>query len=205
MTAVAPYDSAEKRFELVRAASHLLHEQGFYRTTLADVAGRAAIPLGNVYYYFRTKEALAEAVVHGHVSALEAHLAGFVVAHVDPRKRLRALVLGPLGYVDLVVRFGCPHGSLCQELDKLSSDSPLARAAARLLGVYIEWANTQFRALGFAPRDARSRAQDLVGSIQGAMLIAHTMRSRATLERQLHRLERSLAASLTSRSKRSLS
>jgi AcrR family transcriptional regulator len=45
----AAYASTEKRAELVAAATHLLHEQGFHRTTLADVAGRADVPLGNVY------------------------------------------------------------------------------------------------------------------------------------------------------------
>ncbi len=59
----AAYASADKRAELVAAATGLLHEQGFHRTTLADVAERASVPLGNVYYYFRTKEALAEAVI----------------------------------------------------------------------------------------------------------------------------------------------
>jgi TetR/AcrR family transcriptional regulator, transcriptional repressor for nem operon len=61
-----PYAAAEKRTELVRAATRLLHEQGFQRTTLADVAERASVPLGNVYYSFKTKEALAEAVIASH-------------------------------------------------------------------------------------------------------------------------------------------
>src|SRR5579883_46467 len=51
------YAATEKRAELVRAAKQLLHAQGFQRTTLADVARVAKVPLGNVYYYFKTKEA----------------------------------------------------------------------------------------------------------------------------------------------------
>jgi TetR/AcrR family transcriptional repressor of nem operon len=42
-----------KRERLVAAATKMLHEQGVEKTTLADTAA-AAVPLGNVYYYFKT-------------------------------------------------------------------------------------------------------------------------------------------------------
>ncbi len=101
------------------------------------------------------------------------------------------MVRAPLDASDSIIQFGCPHGSLCQELEKLGPDAPLAKAAARLLAVYIEWAEEQFRALGCG-RQARWLAADLVAAIQGTLLVAHTMRSRELLARQLRRVERSL-------------
>jgi hypothetical protein len=50
---VSQLDVTAKRARLIEAAKTLLHQQGLYRTTLADGADRARIPLGNVYYYFR--------------------------------------------------------------------------------------------------------------------------------------------------------
>src|SRR5271170_6439999 len=100
----APYASAEKRAELVAAATQLLHEQGFHRTTLADVAGRADVPLGNVYYYFKTKDALAEAVILAHEEALRERFAEWTRAHVEPRARLRCLVRAPLDFADKVIQ-----------------------------------------------------------------------------------------------------
>jgi TetR/AcrR family transcriptional repressor of nem operon len=188
----APYASADKRAELVAAATLLLHEQGFHRTTLAEVAARAEVPLGNIYYYFKTKEALAEAVICAHEGALRARFASWTRAHRDPRARLRCLVHAPLDSADRVIQFGCPHGSLCQELEKLGADSPLARAGARLLAVYIDWVEEQFRLLGVARGEARARATDLVGALQGAMLLANTMRSTELLTHQLRRVERRL-------------
>src|SRR5271165_6117985 len=185
-----PYAAEYKRTELVRAATQLLHTQGFHRTTLADVAGRAKVPLGNVYYYFRTKEALAEAVIASHEAALRDLFASWVSAHRDPRLRLRCLVRAPLDSADSIIQFGCPHGSLCQELEKLGPDAPLAKAGARLLAVYIDWAEEQFRALGCGRRESRALASDLVAAVQGTMLIAHTMRSRDLLSQQLRRVER---------------
>jgi AcrR family transcriptional regulator len=187
-----PYASTEKRAELVRAATQLLHEQGFARTTLADVAALARVPLGNVYYYFKTKEALAEAVIAAHEAALRELFASWAATHRDPRLRLRRLVRAPLNSADTIVRFGCPHGSLCQELEKLEPDAPLAKAAARLLTVYIDWAEEQFVELGFGQRRARAHASDLLAGLQGTMLVAHTMRSQELLAQQLRRVERGI-------------
>ena len=122
--------------------------------------------------------------------ALRERFASWVAAHCDPSLRLRCLVRAPLDAADSVIQFGCPHGSLCQELEKLGPDAPLAKAGTRLLGVYIEWVEEQFRALGFGRREARALATDLVAAVQGTMLIAHTMRSKPLLTKQLRRVER---------------
>src|SRR5271154_1842130 len=110
---LAAYDSAEKRSALVNAASELLHEQGYRQTTLADVAVRARVPLGNVHYYFKTKEALAEAVIAAHETALTSLFASYTPAHTDAAQRLRRFIRTPLEAAAQIVHFGCPHGSLC--------------------------------------------------------------------------------------------
>jgi AcrR family transcriptional regulator len=194
----APYASADKRAELVAAATQLLHEQGFHRTTLAHVASRADVPLGNVYYYFKTKDALAEAVINAHEGALQARFALWTSMHAVPRDRLRCFVRAPLDASDRVVQFGCPHGSLCQELEKLGAKTRLAKAGARLLAVYLAWTEEQFHAHGVPRREARALAGDLVGAVQGAMLLAHAMRSGELLTRQLRRVERWLDDTLSS-------
>ena len=189
---VEAYAASEKRSELVRAAKTLLHEQGFHRTTLADVAGAAGVPLGNVYYYFKTKEALAEAVICAHEAALRAVFAEWSKANPSPRQRLVQLIRASLDSADGVIQFGCPHGSLCQELEKLGPDAPLAKASARLMAVYVDWSAEQFRGLGSPPGEARELASELVAAVQGTMLLAHTLRSRDFLEKQLRRVERRL-------------
>jgi TetR/AcrR family transcriptional repressor of nem operon len=202
---LTPYDASRKRDALVHAATLLLHEQGFQRTTLADVAGRAKVPLGNVFYYFKTKEALAEAVIDSHESALRERFASWTASHDDPRLRVRRLIRAPLDAADEVVQFGCPHGSLCQELEKLGPSAPLAKAGARLLATYIEWVTEQFRELGVGRRASRDLATDLVAVVQGTMLIAHTMRSKELLSTQLRRVEHWLDDALSSVQPRSRS
>src|SRR6266850_429827 len=53
----------DKRTRLSETATKLAYGRGFRETSLADIAEAARVPVGNVYYYFKTKEELAEAVV----------------------------------------------------------------------------------------------------------------------------------------------
>ena len=93
----APYASADKRAELVLLRRSLLHQQGFHRTTLAHVASRAEVPLGNVYYYFKTKDALAEAVIAcARGARSRAQFAVDESTHARSPARLRCLVRAPL-------------------------------------------------------------------------------------------------------------
>ena len=104
-----------------------------------------------------------------------------------------------------IVEFGCPHGSLCQELEKIWG--PMLRwpgQRARLLTTYIDWAKEQLRSFGFATGEARELATELVACIQGTMLLAHTLRSREVLSRQLRRVEGWLEDQLSPPGRRSM-
>ncbi|MGV9661052.1 TetR family transcriptional regulator [Streptomyces koyangensis] len=52
--------ATDKRRRLTAAAAQVLHEQGVERTTLADIARAADVPVGNVYCYFETKGELVQ-------------------------------------------------------------------------------------------------------------------------------------------------
>ncbi|MFD0574551.1 TetR/AcrR family transcriptional regulator [Kitasatospora gansuensis] len=64
--------SPGKRERLAAAAAQVLHEKGVEQTTLADIARAADVPVGNVYYYFKTKNELVEAAIDAHLQGLRA-------------------------------------------------------------------------------------------------------------------------------------
>ncbi len=64
-----------KRDRLIEAAKAAFYQQGFAPTTLADIAARAEVPLGNVYYYFRTKDEILAAVIAAHLGGIRARFA----------------------------------------------------------------------------------------------------------------------------------
>ena len=55
--------TSNKRERLLAAARDLIHEQGFKPTTLADIARESDVPLGNVCYYFKSKDDIAGAII----------------------------------------------------------------------------------------------------------------------------------------------
>jgi AcrR family transcriptional regulator len=179
--------SAGKRERLLESAKGLIHEQGAHRTTLAEVAERADVPLGNVYYYFKTKDELVAAVIGRYKEQAEL-LIQSLERHRSPQARLKALIKNWADMRETVARYGCPMGTLCAELDKLESGAD--REAAAVLAVIIDWAEEQFRELGRS--DARDLALALFAGIQGAALLANTFRDPTILTRQSRHLERSI-------------
>src|SRR6266436_1961921 len=62
----------DKRSRLLSAAVELTYQNGFEATSLADIAREAKVPLGNVYYYFKTKDEIGEAIVELRLPRLSA-------------------------------------------------------------------------------------------------------------------------------------
>lgn len=162
----------DKRVRLIEAAKVLIHQQGFNLTTLADIAQEADVPLGNVYYYFKTKEAIGEAVIEKRAAEISEYLAKLDEI-TDPRARLLALLQTSGEDMELVARYGCPIGGLCQELGKQGGS--LADQAAKLLHDKLNWAEVQFRALGLGEKSA-DHALHLISGIQGMQLLTHTFK-----------------------------
>ncbi len=174
-----------KRDRLIEAAKAKFYQQGVARTTLADIAQEAQVPLGNVYYHFRTKEALVEAVVQAHMQELQSMFRKWERI-TDPCQRLLALLETAREHEHVLARYGCPHGSLCQELDK--EDGQLTNVAAQIFQVYLDWTETQFRLLGKEEQEAKDLAIDLISSLQGTYVLTASFRSSQLLERKLQRL-----------------
>jgi TetR/AcrR family transcriptional regulator, transcriptional repressor for nem operon len=87
---------------------------------------------------------------------------------------------------ELDARYGCPQGTLCSELDKRAD--PLARDAAPLMQIPIDWAERQFREMG--RRDARDLAVALIAAYQGISLLTNTLREPELMTKEARRLER---------------
>lgn len=163
----------------------MLHEQGVEQTTLADIARAADVPVGNVYYYFKTKNELVEAAIDAHAQNLQAMI-GALDALPAPQDRLKALLNGWVDQRELTARFGCPTGTLASELDKRADG--LDQAVAKVMQVLIDWAEQQFQAMG--RDDSRELAVALIAAYQGISLLTNTFRSPELMATEGRRLER---------------
>jgi TetR/AcrR family transcriptional repressor of nem operon len=176
-----------KRERLAEAAARVLHEQGVEKTTIADIARAADVPVGNVYYYFKTKDQLVQAAIDTHARTLAGLTASLEQRHTTPAEQLKALVQGWVDQRETAARHGCPTGTLCSELDK-RDDGGLDRAAAALMGRLVDWADARFAAMGRT--DHRELAVALVAAYQGISLLTNTFRDPALMEAEGRRLTR---------------
>ncbi|MCP2298272.1 transcriptional regulator, TetR family [Nocardia amikacinitolerans] len=177
-------EKAGKRERLVDAAVREFYERGVEKTTIADIARTAEVPVGNVYYYFKTKDQLIEAAIGAHARGLD-ELTGGLDALSTPRERLKALVQGWVDEREMAVRHGCPFGSLTAELHKRAD--PLDGRAAEVMRTLLDWVERQFAEIGRA--DARELAVALIASYQGISLLTNTFRDPELMAAEGKRLQ----------------
>jgi AcrR family transcriptional regulator len=160
---------ADKRSRLIEAAKMLTYRQGFGATSLADIAREAGVPLGNVYYYFKTKDEIGEAIVEHRLQEFRAFTQR--LNELSPRARLEAFVQMTVENASELAKSGCPFGTFCSEIHKGST--VLSERASRLLAEPLDWMEAQFTALG---KEAGSRklAVHLLSALQGVSVLAHT-------------------------------
>ena len=177
--------AADKRERLAQAAVNLAYRQGYRRTTLADIAAESGVPLGNVYYYFKTKDDIGDAIL-AQRNAEFAMLRSELDRLPTPVDRLVAFVDSTVGNADMVAANGCPMGSLSVEF--LKDGEPLAGRSRSLFAGPLSWMEAQFRDLG-RPDDAGDLALQLLASLQGAMMLTHSFRDTSLLAREGARLK----------------
>jgi AcrR family transcriptional regulator len=158
---------ADKRTRLIETATKLAHLRGFRETSLADIAEAANVPVGNVYYYFKTKDELGEAIVERRLAEFRA-FSDELDRLGSPKERLLAFVDRMQRNKDQLARAGCPLGGLCSELHK---ERALAKRAAALFTEPMVWLAEQFRAAGHE-KDSRELAVHFFSAFQGMAAVA---------------------------------
>ncbi|MFE9956886.1 MULTISPECIES: TetR/AcrR family transcriptional regulator [Micromonospora] len=88
----------DTRQRLFVAAVELIAEQGFSATTVDDIATRAGVAKGTVYYNFESKTVLFEELLRHGIGLLTAEFRA-AVAGLPPREALAALVRAELDYI----------------------------------------------------------------------------------------------------------
>jgi len=163
----------------------LAHQHGFRETSLADIAEAAHVPLGNVYYYFKTKDELGKAVVERRLAEFRAFR-----EEIDrlrsPKERLFAFVERIHRNREQLARGGCPLGELCTELRK--EGGALAKQSAALFTEPMRWLEEQFRAVGHE-KDSRELAVHFFSAYQGMAAVALGANDREVVVMEAKRLK----------------
>src|ERR1700686_3978830 len=188
----------DKRTRLIETGMNRAYQRGFREASLADIAEAAHVPVGNVYYYFKTKEELGEAVVERRLAEFRAFREE--LDRLSSRKeRLFAFVESIHRNRERLARGGCPLGGLCTELQK--EGGALAKKSAALYTEPMAWLEKQFRGAGHE-KDSRELAVHLFSAFQGMAAVALGTNDREVVVMEAKRLKEgggTLRAELTMR------
>lgn len=176
---------ADNRTRLLQAAEKTTYRYGFGNTAIADIAEEARIPVGNVYYYFKTKDDIGDAIVELRVSRFRKLLQEFDKAG-SPKERLCAFLQIKIKNRGELARNGCPVGTLCSELRKLGGTA--ADKSKILFATALDWMERQFRELGKGAK-SRGLALHLLSATQGVSVLAHTFHDPGLIEMEAARLK----------------
>jgi len=121
--------------------------------------------------------------VEGHARGIEDTIAS-LARHRTPQGRLKGLTRLLTGRRNEIAKYGCPHGTLCSEMEKADDD----HAVGRLLALPLAWLEEQFRLMG--RDDAHALAIEFLVGYQGTAVLTHALRDPSILADEGRRLER---------------
>ena len=82
----------ERRAEMVAAASKLFAQQGFVKTSVAEIVSAVDVAKGLFYYYFTTKDDMVKAVVEGYASYLGSEAQKIAMGEGTAREKVARLM-----------------------------------------------------------------------------------------------------------------
>jgi AcrR family transcriptional regulator len=81
----------QRRAEILAAARRILVEDGYDRFVLREIATRTGVMLGNLQYYYPTRDALLEAVIRAEFAANQAEIAELAARDAPATARLATI------------------------------------------------------------------------------------------------------------------
>jgi len=170
-------NTAKHKDSLVRTAMRLFRQQGYASTGLQQVLAESGAPKGSLYHYFPGgKEQLGAAAVKLAAQLMGAMLSDLVVRHRRPATFVRA-------YCDVMskwmedsdFRSGCPIATTMLETAPQSPE--LTRVGVDALEHWIAVIAPVFQDASASKTAARSKAQNLIAMMEGALLLARMRQS----------------------------
>jgi len=173
------------RNRIIDIANQLFYFRGFNQTSFTDIAEQSAIPRGNFYYYFKSKDEILEAVIEKRLSDIRRQLTGWDAQFESPYERIICFIEMTRDEAEQLIKYGCPMGSLNMELGKTQPE--LKKLAKQMFDLYKAWLAKQFAQLRIA-EDPEDFATQLLIRAQGMAVLAHTYGDRAIVTQETARI-----------------
>ncbi len=174
------------RERIVEAADQLFYQQGFEKTSFADIAGVVAISRGNFYYHFKTKDEILDAVIEQRLANTQGMLDRWDIDSDSPKERLRSFIHILITNGSKIKKYGCPVGTLTSELAKLNHQAQ--DNANALFTLFRHWLSRQFTAMGQGDQ-ADCLALHVLARSQGAATLYQAFQDESFIQQEVRQLE----------------
>lgn len=182
------------RDRIVDAANQLFYQQGFEYTSFSQIAQVVKISRGNFYHHFKTKDEILDAVINLRLSNASAMLERWEVEGESPTDRIRSFINILITNQSNIKRYGCPIGTLCNEMAKL--DHPAKDDANKLLTLFRAWIRKQFEQLS-CHDDADELAMHVLARSQGVATLASAFNDEKFINQEVTRFNEWLTSCTT--------
>jgi len=165
------------REAILTAAAELMRHKGYGAVGIKDIAQASGAPIGSLYHHFRggkvqiAREALINAgrayallipsIVDGHTDLGEAVDGVFTQAAED---------MARTGFANM-----CPVASVAAEVADTVEE--LRETSASVFQGWVDGGSAYFAGRGLDARQARELTLALIGALEGAFVVARTVRS----------------------------
>lgn len=183
---------SNKKERLLDAAAEAFWIDGFAGTSLADIADRSGVPLGNIYYYFKTKSAIALGVADIYIEETIASLELIDQKTGSSGQKLDAFFEMLKESIASRTSHGCP---LANSIRDFSGVATQAHARTNeVFNILIAWLAKTLSEGG--DKNAMQHARNAIGTWQGGIVLSHAANDESILMETLAQLETNLKRSL---------
>lgn len=177
--------SKATRDHIIDAADQLFYRQGYEQTSFSDIADAVKISRGNFYYHFKTKDDILDAVIQVRLASTRDMLEQWETDGKDPAERIGRFIRILITNQTLIMRYGCPVGTLSTELAKLNHSAQTG--ANELFTLFRTWLRRQFTLLG-RKADADALAMHLLARSQGVATLANAFRDENFINQEVKQM-----------------
>ncbi len=168
----------ELRSKILKGAEKVLYEKGYQQMSFSLISQAASVPRGNLNYHFKTKEEIVMAIIDARKSRSIEMLNGWAQEFDSPHDRLIRFTKMSLHDRKKVARYGCPMGTLSNELGKYAPK--LGKYARSHFEIFRKWLVGEFT--NYCSGDPETLAAQMLISVQGASLLAHVYDDPSTID-----------------------
>jgi len=175
-----------KMDEIVDAAENMIRERGYNGFSFREIADAVGVKSASVHYHFPTKGDLGAVVAKTYTEKFIGSLGDPEAPTITPKKQIE-------NYIDAcryaIVKQGkmCLCGMLGAEVAALPDE--VARETKTFFEKNIEWLTKVYaRMTGVGPAAALRRAHGAVATVEGAMILARTLKDDDAFEKAVKQI-----------------